>query len=128
MKKLTGCISAIVYCCLVLTNSAGAAEKVTLDTTKVTKPSVLLQVNDKKKSKMYLGVEIRAWFVKMSGQETRTSQLDFHNDLGHKNKELNTVILAFAENNKWRVGYDSYNFIGDKAVLSSQSFGGQEYL
>ncbi|MBP2652469.1 MAG: hypothetical protein H6Q73_38 [Firmicutes bacterium] len=130
MKKLIWCISAIVCvcCCLALTSSAGATEKVTLDTGKVTKPSGLLQVDDKKKSKMYLGVEIRAWFVKMSGQETRTSQLDFRNELGHKNKELNTVILTFAENNKWRVGYDSYTFIGDKAIFSSQSFGGQEYL
>jgi hypothetical protein len=113
MKKLTGCIGAILYCSLALTNLAGAAERVT---------------NDKKDSNMYLAVEVRAWLPKMSGQETRTDQLDFQHDLGHKNKELNTVRLAFTENSKWRAGYERYSFIGDKTALSHQSFGGQEYF
>ena len=113
MKKLAGCIGTILYCSFALTNLAGAAEK---------------ETDDKRNSNMYLGVEVRAWFPKLSGQETRTSQLDFHNDLGHKNKELNTVKLAFTENSKWRAGYDSYSFTGNKTALSHQSFGGQEYF
>jgi hypothetical protein len=117
----------------VLTNSVGAAEppsagKVTLETNYAAKTAAPLQADDQKKNNMYLGLEVRAWFPKMSGQETRTSQLDFHNDLGHKTKELNSVNLAFAENSKWRVGYESYTFTGDKTALSHQRFGGQEYF
>lgn len=130
MKKISVCIGIVMYFSLALGNFAGAAElppeeKVTSETTKT-----VTQVTpaDKKKCKMYLGVEIRSWFPKMSGQETRNSQLDLQNDLGHGNKELTAINLTLIENSKINGSYESYNFTGNKTALGQKSFGGQNYL
>ena len=93
-----------------------------------TKTVTQVTESDKKNHKMYLGVELRLWFPKMSGQETRNGQLKFQNDLGYENKEVTTINLNFIENSKWLGDYENYHFTGNKTLFGQKNFGGQNFL
>jgi hypothetical protein len=113
MKRIRLCIG-IMAGCLTLVNSAGAAE--------------LSQGTTEQKCSVKLGIEVRTWFPKISGQETRDSKFDLHDDLGHTGKNVTNAKLTFAENKKWRGNYESYTFNGNNTALTEQSFGKQQFL
>lgn len=126
MKKTALSIGTIIY--LNLVNYAGAAEmphevKAAQAADLVTQIAV-----EKKQGKLQFGVEFRAWFPKIGGQETRSSQLDLTRDLGHENKKLNKINVTLFEEDKWRGDYESYSFAGNKTASLTKNFGGQDYL
>lgn len=94
-----------------LVNFAGAAE-----------------ITPDQKSGGQVGIEVRAWFPKISGQETRGGKVDFQNDLGHSGKEVTNVKLNFTENSKWRGNYESYSFKAHNTDHTDYNFGGQAFL